>query len=155
MENGHLANIIFFLNESYIRVSEYTFFYNSIKLIFVAAMHHFLLLYILTGSSLVLTLLLAARALVLGRDVNDAVGIDVKGDLDLGDSARGRGDSHQGELTQHLVVCSHLSLTLTHLDLHLCLAVGCRGEDLQRTERDAALGSVGSSAPAFRPELLL
>lgn len=41
-----------------------------------------------------LTLLLAARALVLGRDVDDAVGVDVEGDLDLRDPSWGGGDSH-------------------------------------------------------------
>lgn len=77
------------------------------------------------------TLLLSARPLVLGRDVDDAVGVNVKGDLNLRDAAGGRGDSHQSELTQHLVVCCHLPLSLTHLDLHLRLSVRRRGEHLQ------------------------
>lgn len=77
-----------------------------------------------------LTLLLSPGALVLGRHVHDAVGVDVEGDLDLWDATRGRRDPHQGELTQHLVVQRHLSLALAHLDLHLSLSVCCRGKHL-------------------------
>lgn len=78
-----------------------------------------------------LTLLFAACALVLGGDVDNAVGINVEGDLNLRNTAGGGGDSHQTELTQHLIVCCHLSLTLTHLDLYLSLSIGCCGEHLR------------------------
>lgn len=39
--------------------------------------------------------------------------------------------AYQGELAQDLVVCRHLTLPLAHLDLHLGLPVGRRGEHLQ------------------------
>lgn len=78
-----------------------------------------------------LTLLLSAGALVLGRDVHDAIGVDVKGDLNLRDATRGGGDPHKGELTQHLVVRRHLPLALAHLDLHLGLSVCSRGKHLR------------------------
>ena len=78
-----------------------------------------------------LTLLLPAGALVLGGDVHDAVSIDVEGDLHLGDAPGRGGDAYQAELPQHLVVRGHLSLALAHLDLHLGLSVGRRGEHLQ------------------------
>lgn len=79
---------------------------------------------------LTLTLLLAPCAFILGRDVDYAIGVNVEGDLDLRNAAGGRGDSNQSELTQHLVVGGHLSLTLTHLDLYLSLSVSCCREDL-------------------------
>lgn len=78
-----------------------------------------------------LTLLLAPCALVLGGNVDDAVGVDVEGNLDLRNTSGSGGDSYQGELTQDLVVCCHLSLSLTHLDLHLSLPISCCGEDLE------------------------
>ena len=41
-----------------------------------------------------LTLLFFPSALVLGRDIDYSVGIDIKCHLDLGDSPRCRGNSH-------------------------------------------------------------
>lgn len=82
-----------------------------------------------------LTLLLSPGALVLGRDVHDAVGVNVESDLDLRDATWGRGDPHQGELTQHLVVRRHLPLTLAHLDLHLGLSVCGSGKHLRGRSR--------------------
>ena len=43
-----------------------------------------------------------ARGLVLGVDVEDTVGIDVEGDLDLRDAARRRGDALEVELAEDL-----------------------------------------------------
>lgn len=82
---------------------------------------------------LTLTLLFSTRALVLSGDVHNAVSIDVEGNLDLRNATGGRRDSHQSELTQDFVVCCHLSLPLTHLDLHLSLSVSSRGEHLKRS----------------------
>src|ERR1700719_5175844 len=45
-------------------------------------------------------LLLLAGRLVLGRNVHDAIGVDVEGDLDLRHAARCRRDTDQVELTQ-------------------------------------------------------
>ena len=45
-------------------------------------------------------LLLLARGQVLGRDIHDAVGVDVECHLDLGNAARGRRDAHEVELAQ-------------------------------------------------------
>src|SRR5215218_10482676 len=56
--------------------------------------------------------LLLAGTAVLGRDVDDAVGVDVEGDLDLG-HAPGRGrDADQLEVAQQLVAVGHLALAL-------------------------------------------
>lgn len=83
-----------------------------------------------SAKGMTLTLLLSACALVFSRDVHNAVGINVEGDLDLRNTARCWGDANQSELTQHLIVCSHLSLSLTNLDLHLGLSISCCGEHL-------------------------
>ena len=60
-------------------------------------------------------------ALVLGRHVDDAVGVDVKGDLDLRHAARGGRDADELELAQQLVVGRHLALALEDLDADLRL----------------------------------
>mmetsp|Transcript_32391 Transcript_32391/g.96486 ORF Transcript_32391/g.96486 Transcript_32391/m.96486 type:complete len:645 (+) Transcript_32391:236-2170(+) len=78
-----------------------------------------------------LDLLRLARRLVLGRHVDDAVGVDVKGHLDLRHASRRRRDAHEVELAEHLVVGGHLALALQHLDADLLLVVGRGGEGLR------------------------
>ena len=80
---------------------------------------------------LTLTLLFSPSALVLSGDVHNAVSIDVEGNLDLRNASRSGRDSHQSKLTQDFVVCCHLSLPLTHLDLYLSLSISSRGEHLK------------------------
>src|SRR5206468_2407018 len=60
--------------------------------------------------------LLLAGAQVLGVDVDDAIGVDVEGDLDLRYPARRRRQAGQLEGTQLLVVRRDLPLALEHLD---------------------------------------
>ena len=48
--------------------------------------------------------LLLARPLVLGRDLEDAVGVDVEADLDLRRAHRGRRDAFEVELAEQAVV---------------------------------------------------
>lgn len=81
-----------------------------------------------------LTLLFSTCSFVLCRDVHNPISIDVKCDLDLRDTTRGRGDSDKSELTQHFVVCCHFSLSLTNFNLHLSLSISCCGEHLQYTK---------------------
>ena len=57
--------------------------------------------------------------------MHNAIGIDVKGDLNLGHASRGGGNAHKLELAQLLVVSCHLTLPLEDLDAHLGLVV-CR-----------------------------
>ena len=45
-----------------------------------------------------------------GGDREDAVGVDVKLDLNLGDPPRGRGDAVQSEVAEGLVVAHKLTL---------------------------------------------
>ena len=80
-------------------------------------------------------LLLAGR-LVLGGDVEDAVGVDVELDLDLGDAARGRRDVGEVEPPQGLVVHRPLALALEDVHGHRSLVVVGRREDLLGGGRD-------------------
>ena len=68
--------------------------------------------------------------LVLCRDVEDAVGVDVKDDVDLGHAAGSGGDAAQLELAQQVVVLGARALALVDLDEHAGLVVGVGGEDL-------------------------
>ena len=74
--------------------------------------------------------LLLAAAGVLGRDVDDAVGVDVKGDLDLRHAARRGQDAGELEAAKRHVVAGHGAFALEHVDGHRGLAVGRSGEDL-------------------------
>mmetsp|Transcript_25082 Transcript_25082/g.63666 ORF Transcript_25082/g.63666 Transcript_25082/m.63666 type:complete len:685 (+) Transcript_25082:209-2263(+) len=83
--------------------------------------------------------LLLARALVARAHVDDAVCVDVEGDLDLRHAARAGRDVGQVELAEHLVVARHLPLALQHLDPHLRLVVRGRGEGLRLLRRDGGV----------------
>lgn len=74
--------------------------------------------------------LVLVGGLVLGVDVDNGVGIDVEGDLNLGNTTVGRGNANQLEVTEHLVVLDELTLTLVDLDLDSGLHVGSGGEGL-------------------------
>jgi hypothetical protein len=63
----------------------------------------------------VTTNLLSSR-LVLSRDVQNAVGVNVESDFDLRNTARGRWDAAQLELAQQVVVLCHGSLTFVDLN---------------------------------------
>ena len=81
-------------------------------------------------------LVLLARALVLGAHVQDTVGVNVKGDFDLGHATRRRRNAFEVELAQQLVACSDFALALEHLDRHGGLVVLGRGEGLRELRRD-------------------
>ena len=93
-------------------------------------------------------LLLLASALLLGRHVQDAVGVDVEGHLDLRHAARGRRDAGQVEGPEQVVVLGHGALALVHLDVHARLVVRVRREDLALLGRDrrVALDEPGEHA---------
>src|SRR5208282_5998610 len=75
--------------------------------------HHLLDLFLVeSGRRGYLDRLLLVGAQVLGMHVDDTVRIDVEGDLDLRQPARGRWDSDQVELAEQLVVRRHLALAL-------------------------------------------
>ena len=81
-------------------------------------------------------LLLLARTEVLGGDVQDAVGIDVEGDLDLRCATRGWRDAIEMEDAELLVVAGERTLSLEDLDLHTGLVVAVGGEDVALLGRD-------------------
>mmetsp|Transcript_47378 Transcript_47378/g.122568 ORF Transcript_47378/g.122568 Transcript_47378/m.122568 type:complete len:294 (-) Transcript_47378:1435-2316(-) len=75
-------------------------------------------------------LLFFVRCLVLSRHVDNTVGVDVEGYLHLGYSTGGRRDTNKVKVTKELVVSSHLTLTLEHLDGHLSLVICSSRENL-------------------------
>ena len=81
-------------------------------------------------------LLLLAGRLVLGRDLHDAVGVDVERDLDLRLAARCRWQTDQVELAEHLVLGGDFALALEHADGHGRLVVVGGGEGLALLGRD-------------------
>merc|ERR1719401_2287495 len=81
-------------------------------------------------------LLALASALVLSADVQDAVGVDLEGDLDLGLATRGRRDATKLELAEQVVVLGHRPLALKDLNVHGRLVVLVGGEDLGLLGRD-------------------
>merc|ERR1712187_564767 len=71
-----------------------------------------------------------ATGLVLGRYVQDAIGVDIESDLDLRNTTWGWRNSIQVELTQEVVIFRHRALALEDLDEHSRLVVSVRGEGL-------------------------
>ncbi|KAI8425983.1 hypothetical protein MSG28_004967 [Choristoneura fumiferana] len=90
----------------------------------------------------------AARAALLGGHVEDAVGVDVEGDVDLGHAARRGRDAAEVEHAQPVVVLGQGALALEHLDGDRRLVVRVRGERLRLLAGDAAvaLDDVGHDA---------
>ena len=68
--------------------------------------------------------------LVASRHVQDTVGIDVEGDLDLGGTTGSGRDTTEVELTEEMVVLSHLTLALEDLDENTWLVVSVGSEGL-------------------------
>ncbi|AJE44983.1 putative NAD-specific glutamate dehydrogenase [Celeribacter indicus] len=101
-----------------------------------------------TAGGLDRDLLLLAGALVLRTHLDDAVGVDVKGDLDLRHAARCRRDAFEVELAEQLVVGGHLALTLEDAQRHGGLIVLGRREDLRllRRDRGVAVDEAGEHA---------
>lgn len=71
-----------------------------------------------------------AGALLDGGDVHDTVGINIEGDLNLGNTTGGRGDTGKLELAEQVVVLGALTLTLVDLDQDTGLVVREGREDL-------------------------
>ena len=83
--------------------------------------------------------LLLAGGAVLGRHVQDPVGVDVECDLDLGHAAGRRRDPHQMELAQRTIVPRHRPLTLEDVNLDRCLVVRGRREHFRLLGWDRAV----------------
>lgn len=80
-----------------------------------------------------------ASALVVGRDLEDTVGIELEGDLDLGNTTGSGGDTSELELAQDVVILGHGTLTLEDLDQDDGLVVGGGGEDLALASGDSGV----------------
>lgn len=67
--------------------------------------------------------------LVLGRNVDNGIGINVEGDLDLRNTAMGRRNTNKLEVTKELVITDKLTLTLVNFDLDGGLEISSSRED--------------------------
>mmetsp|Transcript_28486 Transcript_28486/g.54349 ORF Transcript_28486/g.54349 Transcript_28486/m.54349 type:complete len:262 (+) Transcript_28486:450-1235(+) len=93
--------------------------------ILLSLLHHSLNLF-LGKSTLVIgdgNFLLLPCALIFSCHIQNAIGINLEGNLNLGNSSGCWGDVCQFEFTQQVVVFSHGTFTLEHLDLNCCLLV--------------------------------
>merc|ERR1719452_327630 len=84
-------------------------------------------------------LVLLASRLVAGRDIEDTVGVNVEGDLNLGNTPGSRRDTGQVELAEEVVVFGHGPLSLVHLDGDGGLVVAVGGEGLGLLGRDGGV----------------
>src|SRR5713101_448955 len=75
-------------------------------------------------------LLLAPCSFITGGDIENAIGINVEGYLNLRNTARCRRNSLEPEVTQALVVAGQFTLTLQRMDLNSRLAIFSRAKDL-------------------------
>mmetsp|Transcript_35145 Transcript_35145/g.76200 ORF Transcript_35145/g.76200 Transcript_35145/m.76200 type:complete len:265 (-) Transcript_35145:1316-2110(-) len=103
-----------------------------LRLVLLGFRHHALDL-VLRQTALVVRdgdLLLLAGGLLHGGNVEDAVGVNVEGDVDLGLSAGHGGDAVEVELSKDVVVARHGTLALKDLDENAGLVVGVGGEGL-------------------------
>ena len=99
--------------------------------------HHLLdLLVRKTGAGLDLDALLLAGLLVLGRDMQDAVGVDIEGDLDLRHASWLGRNAGQIEARQRLVGCRLFALALQHMHGDRALVVIGSREDLRSLGRN-------------------
>jgi len=76
-------------------------------------------------------LVLLTSGLVDSRDVQDTVGINVEGDVDLWDTTWGRWDSRELELSEEVVVLGTGTLTFVDLDQNSWLVVSVGREGLR------------------------
>ena len=76
------------------------------------------LLFAEVGAPLDRDALLASGGAIGGRNLQQAIGIDVEGHLHLGHPPGGRRNARKAEATKRLVALRHLALSLEHVDLY-------------------------------------
>ena len=81
-------------------------------------------------------LLLATRCPVFGRDIENAVGVNVEGDFNLRHASRRRGNSFETEVAEALIVARQFTLALQHVNLYGRLIIFSRAKDLALTRRN-------------------
>ena len=84
--------------------------------------------------------LLLASGLILGRYLQDTVGIDVEGYLNLRNTTTSRSNTCQVELSDTLVLSCHWALTLQNVDGYLGLIISCGRECLALLARNGRVG---------------
>ena len=97
------------------------------------------LLFTEVGSALNADALLATRRSVRGRHLQEAVGVNVKGDLNLRDAPGGRGDAGELETAQALVAIGHLPLPLEHVNFNRALIRFGGAEEIALAHRDGGV----------------
>ena len=85
---------------------------------------------------------------VQGGDIDNAVGVNGKGDLNLGDAAERTADAVESELSQALVLTGHGPFALKHVDLHRGLEVGRCGKNLALGDGDGGVSLDETGADA-------
>ncbi len=83
--------------------------------------------------------LLLAGAEVLGGNMQNTVGVDIEGDLDLWHAPRSGGDADQLKTANGLVAFRHFPLALQHVNRYRRLIVGRSGENLAFFARDGSV----------------
>ena len=78
-------------------------------------------------------------SLILSRYLQDTVGIDIKGHLNLRHTTTCRSNASQVKLTDTLVLSSHRTLALQHMDSHFCLIISGSRESLALLYRDGCV----------------
>src|SRR6202011_3387732 len=74
-------------------------------------------------------LLFLPRREILGGDVDDAIGVDVEGHLDLRDATRAGRYADQVKAAERAVVAGQRTLALQHVHVDARLVIGGRRED--------------------------
>ena len=106
-------------------VNTFALFLISLGILFGLCLHAVDFVLRQTGRRLDADGLLLTSGLILGRYLQNTVGINVEGYLNLRNTTTGRGNTSQVEDTQLLVLVCHRTLTLQYADGHLCLIVSC------------------------------
>ena len=80
-----------------------------------------------------------ASALVVGRHLEDTVGVKLKGNLNLGHATGRGGNVGQLKLAEYVVVLGHGALAFEDLDQDDRLVIGSSREDLALASRDGSV----------------
>jgi len=92
-----------------------------------------------TAGSLDTDTLLFAGSFVLGRYIEDTIGVDIEGYFDLRGTTTSGGDTIQVETADGLVVLGHGAFTLKDVDLNGRLVVGSCGKDFRFLGRNGGV----------------
>ena len=84
-----------------------------------------------TTRGLKTNLLFLSGGVVTSGSVHDTVSVNIEGDLNLGDTLGGRGDTNQLEVSELLVVGDHVTLTLEDNNVDLGLTISGGGVNLR------------------------